>query len=468
MLAHHHSPTTARGYARRQPETTVLYGVVRDHLATLLDQARARSDHGFGYPRFVEREFEKFLRCGLLCRGFVRVRCAGCTDERWVAFSCKTRGFCPSCTGRRMADTGAHLVDRVLPPVPYRQWVLSLPRQVRFLLARDVTLLEKVLGVFLRKVFAWQRRRARVYGVAAPHCGAVTFVQRFGSLLNLNCHVHALFPDGVFAAGLDGSAVFHALPPPWDDDITTLVHQIAHAIHRLVERHLAHRGDDADDPPELLASEQARAVAALPSSGRASPPTPGRRCAFLDGYSLHAERIVNADDRSGLERLCRYGARSPIANSRLALDPAGRVVISLKRPLRDGRAELAFTPVDFLRRLATLIPPPYRHLTRYHGVFAPHHHLRAAVVAMVSSTASDDSTKHRQLDRKCRLAWAALMKRVFASDVLVCDRCGSPMRIIAVLPEGDACRAMLGHLGLPTMPPEPRALEPPDSFFEGD
>ena len=106
--------------------------------------------------------------------------------------------------------------------------------------------------------------------------------------------------------------------------------------------------------------------------------------------------------------------------------------------MRNGRAELTFTPVDFLRRLATLIPPPHRHLTRYHGVFGPHHHLRAAVVATVSSTASDDSTNHRQLDRKCRLAWAALMKRIFASDVLVCDRCAGPMRIIAVLPEGDS------------------------------
>ena len=467
MLAHHHSPTTARGYARRQPETTVLYGVVRDHLATLLDQARARSDHGFGYPRFVEREFEKFLRCGLLCHGFVRVRCAGCAAERWVAFSCKTRGFCPSCTSRRMADSAAHLVDRVLPAVPYRQWVLSLPRQVRFLLARDVTLLGKVLGVFLRKVFAWQRRRARGYGIGAPQCGAVTFVQRFGSLLNLNCHVHALLPDGVFVANPDGTAVFHTLPPPWDDDVTTLLHQIARAIHRLVEGHLARRSGD-DDPPELLASEQARAVATPPVPGRALLPPPGRRCAFLEGYSLHAERLVDADDRDGLERLCRYGARSPIANSRLALDPAGRVVIALRRPLRNGRAELTFTPVDFLRRLATLIPPPHRHLTRYHGVFAPHHHLRAAVVATVSSTASDDSTKHRPLDRKRRLAWAALMKRVFASDVLVCDRCAGPMRIIAVLPEGDACRAMLHHLGLPTTPPEPRALEPPDSFFDGD
>jgi hypothetical protein len=78
----HITPATPRGYARRQPEDTVLYGVVQDHLATLLDTARDRSEHGFGYPRFVEREFEKFLACGLLCHGFVRVRCDPCAEER--------------------------------------------------------------------------------------------------------------------------------------------------------------------------------------------------------------------------------------------------------------------------------------------------------------------------------------------------------------------------------------------------
>ena len=213
MLAAQLSPTPTRAYARRQPEDGTLYGVVRDHLPAVLERAREHSEHGFGYPRFVEREFEKFLACGLLCNGFVRVRCDHCADERLIAFSCKTRGFCPSCTSRRMAGTAAHLVDCVLPAVPYRQWVLSLPRQVRFLIARDSDLLTRVLGVFLGKVFAWQRRRARALGIEDPRCGAVTFVQRFGSLLNLNCHAHALLPDGVFAADADGAVSFHPLPP---------------------------------------------------------------------------------------------------------------------------------------------------------------------------------------------------------------------------------------------------------------
>ena len=101
-------------------------------------------------PRFVEREFRGFLRCGILAHRFVRVHCDGCGLDRVVAFSCKGRGFCPSCGGRRMADTVAHLVDRVLPEVPVRQWVLSLPFALRYRLAYDAPLASAVLRVFVR------------------------------------------------------------------------------------------------------------------------------------------------------------------------------------------------------------------------------------------------------------------------------------------------------------------------------
>jgi hypothetical protein len=89
-------------------------------------------------PPFVVAELRKFLRCGVLAHGFARVRCGACAFERLVPFSCKGRGFCPSCCGRRMAERAAHLVDHVLPPdVPVRQWVLSVPHRLRYRLAYD-------------------------------------------------------------------------------------------------------------------------------------------------------------------------------------------------------------------------------------------------------------------------------------------------------------------------------------------
>jgi len=84
-----------------------------------------------------------------------------------------------------MADTAAHLVDRVFPDVPARQWVLSLPFALRYRLAYDSEMVTAVLGVFIRALFGLYRRRARDYGIEQAQCGAVTFVQRFGSAANL-------------------------------------------------------------------------------------------------------------------------------------------------------------------------------------------------------------------------------------------------------------------------------------------
>jgi len=124
--------------------------------------------------------------------------------------------------------------------------------------------------------------------------------------LPLRCGEHArrhpTSPDGVFAAGPDVAVQFHPLPPPWDDDVARLLGQIARAIHRLVERHLAQRGDD--EPLDLLAAEQAHATTALPWPDRAPPPKPtSHRSAFLDGYSLRADRLIDANDREGLHGL---------------------------------------------------------------------------------------------------------------------------------------------------------------------
>src|SRR3989442_15131919 len=95
-----------------------------------------------------------------------------CGHDRLVPFSCRRRGWCPSCGGRRMAETAAHLVDYVFPIVPVRQWVLSIPFALRYRLAYDSRLLSNTLNVFIRVVFAELRRRARdLLGLKSAQCG---------------------------------------------------------------------------------------------------------------------------------------------------------------------------------------------------------------------------------------------------------------------------------------------------------
>jgi hypothetical protein len=116
-------------YRRREPEKEVLYQAIAENLETFLGRLRAE---GHELPRYVVEEFYRYLDCGILARGFARCSCEACGQSFAVAFSCKGRAFCSSCLGRRMADTAAHLVDNVFPHVPVRQWVLSLPFEIRY------------------------------------------------------------------------------------------------------------------------------------------------------------------------------------------------------------------------------------------------------------------------------------------------------------------------------------------------
>ena len=176
------------GYARHRPEETLLCRLVEQHYPAFL---AARAAAGRPLPKYVQEEFEAYLKCGRLEHGFLRVRCEGCHAEKLVAFSCKRRGFCPSCGARRMVESAALLADEVLPPRPLRQWVLSLPFALRFLLATDPQALRHVLGIVYRTLSAHLLKKARLTRVTGA-TGAVTLIQRLSSALNLNIHFHML------------------------------------------------------------------------------------------------------------------------------------------------------------------------------------------------------------------------------------------------------------------------------------
>jgi hypothetical protein len=388
------APRVARGsgphYERHRPEESVLYGVIQRELESFLAQAAARDR---AVPRFVEREFRAYLRCGILAHGFARVHCDACGFDRVVAFSCKGRGFCPSCGGRRMADTAAHLVDRVFPEVPVRQWVLSFPFALRYRLAYDALLMRAVSNVFIRTVFSSLRRRARErFGLTRSQCGAVTFVQRFGDAFRLNPHLHSLVLDGVYAREACGALRFYPLPPPEDSQVARVAGQLAKRIARLLERHgLGEAADSAEadslaEREPLLAALYSASITGRVATGRRAgqrvlrlgdridaellPALEGERCASVHGFSLHANVAVPARDRR-LERLCRYVGRPALASERLSHQGDGRLLYQLKQRWRDGTTHVVFETSELLEKLAALVPPPRFHLVRYHGILGP-------------------------------------------------------------------------------------------------
>ena len=266
-----------------------------------------------------------------------------------------------SCMGRRMADTAARLTDEVLPRVPVRQWVLSLPYEIRYRLAWDGELVGAVLAVFLRVVYGWYRRQARVQGYEDGRCGSVTFVQRFGSSLNLNPHVHVLMIDGVYIVGED-SPEFVSAPPLRDDDVQQIVEATAQRVVRLLQR----RG--------------------LLEEGHADP----------------------------------LWEQEPLLATITAASIQGQVATG------DGTYRIELSPQELIEKLAALVPPRRLNLVRYHGVLAPNAAARAQIVPDPQEEAQDHQAaccpdrEFTPAQRRHRLAWAALLRRVFRVDVTVC------------------------------------------------
>ena len=137
-------------------------------------------------PSFVLDELRDYLTCGVLAHGAVRFACGHCGEDRLVGLSCKGRGFCPRCLGRRMTEMARHWVSAVLPRVRVRQWVLSLPFELRVPLAYRHELTLAVHGVAARAIEGWYRDKARALGIADGRTGSITAVQRFGSDLALH------------------------------------------------------------------------------------------------------------------------------------------------------------------------------------------------------------------------------------------------------------------------------------------
>ena len=197
----------------------------------------------------------------------------------------------------------------------------------------DRKFLSEMLRVFLRTLFAWQRLRGRQAGITDGQPGAVTFIQRFGGILNLNPHFHSLLLDGLFTEGSDGRLVFTRLPSPTDEDIERLATRLAERLgtlarHRMKQAELDPPWDQDDDAHVLASNAEAlRTPGPLLQLDLGIPSSEIRKplCAKVDGFSLHAARTVEARDRQGLERLCRYGLRSPLSLERLSVDPDGQV-----------------------------------------------------------------------------------------------------------------------------------------------
>jgi hypothetical protein len=333
-----------------------------------------------------------------------------------------------------------------------RQYVVTVPWPRRWLLARRPDLARGVLAIALREIQRWLRSEGTAQ--LAGEAGSITVVQRFGSALNLNLHYHCLVLDGLFTEDPETEAPrWHRARTPTTEDIEALVVRIADRA----EAYLARRGYGRDAPGDEAEAAEDDALALIQSASVAgrSATRRGRkasrvqvkggrpfqlppRCASCDGYTVHAGVVIGAKDREGLERLCRYIARPPLAKPRVEVLPGGRVRIQLKRAWSDGTAAIDMTRLELAERLVALVPPPRANQVHYHGVLASRSRLRERVRPAPPMARPAPASVGRRLSKKPRgrsrwTPWSTLLWRVFGVVGFDCHCCSRTMKLRAVV-----------------------------------
>jgi hypothetical protein len=486
-----------------------LHRVVRENLLTLY-AAVEEGGSGAALPAFVRKELEGYVACGLLSRGFALMQCEGCKQSRLVAFSCKKRGFCPSCCGRRMAQTAANLIDHVLPPVPLRQLVLTMPFELRRRLAYDGPLLGAVSRVFMRSVLEWYRRRMEAEGAMDGRSGAVLVIQRCSSDLRLNPHIHAVLLDGAFTEGADGELSFHALPRLRTEELADVLQIVRVLILRLLVRRGVVQGepdltvvdDDLAEREPALAQLASAAVLGQPPAGpalrRRNPieialrGRPGITVASpLSvrelGFSLHAATRAGAEDERAREALIKYILRPPVAHERLRILPNDLVRLELKKPWSDGTTAVEMDPLSLLSRLCAAVPPPRRHTVIYAGVLGAASKLGSRGGLAERVRGPRDCSRIRPAPeppetlpapaplpplaplpdppsptRRSRYwPWLELLARTWGIDRGTCESCGGKMKLHALVQDSQSIARILHHLGEPTEAPTLAAARGP-------
>ncbi len=410
-------------YRPRKPEKTALFQVIKKNY---LPWRKNRAKLETPVPNYIENVFQKYLGCGILAKGFACAHCDGCCKDFLIAFSCKGRGICPSCNQRSMVETAAHLIDHVLPQVPFRQFVMSFPKRIRCYIENHKTL-QTVLKIVVDEI-----RKTLIANnpdVQAPQIGAISFIQHFGNTLNYHPHFHLVVTDGVFSS--EEGLQFHEATLT-QDDITDM----QEAIQKRVLRYFCNRKFfDKDEMQKMLAYENS-------------------------GFSLDATVKIPAYDKEALERLIRYCARPPFNSENIRVHNS-LINYRFPKPSYDGRLFMTLDALDFLERISHFIPYPRRHRRHYHGVLAPSSPLRKQVAFNAQKRLDTVAKTRQETDEKVNKAsrgWAQLIARIYEVDPLTCTNCGKKIKIITFVTHPEQIRRILRGIGWPITIPE---FDPP-------
>lgn len=404
------------GYARRVPEQTVLYRVIYHHRQALEYLWEDQFQQRFGALRHaVLTAFDAYLNCGILAHGCARAYCQNCKHSELIAFSCKRRGLCPSCDAKRGLIFAEQLNQTVLPPLPQRHLVFSLPKRMRVYFKYNRSLCKHLYrgawdaySSFVKQAFP---------DLPEAKTGAVMALHTAGDLLNFHPHIHTIALDGV----IDSTGTFHRLTEC----------DIAH-VQATFEQYIF----DALLDEELISQDVVNSMQSWEHSG----------------FNVFSATPIEADDEQARMFVARYLKKSPLALDRLSInESAEKPTIVCTRKCDDGEDSRFFSPLEFLAEISQHIPDTWEQTTRYFGCYAARSRklLNSAKKALPEIlTQAADPPPDLQSAKPASQHWARWIKKVYEVDPLICKKCGADMKIIAFVHKASEIEKISDNLGL--------------------
>jgi transposase-like protein len=410
-------------YRARRPKDSPLWRIFDARYEEFEAAYEERFAEKYGALRpVVGRVVERFLKCGILDFGFARVRCPGCGDEYLLAFSCKSRCLCPSCHKKKQVAFGEFAVEEVLAEVPHRHVVFSVPRRVRWAFRRDRRRLAKLARISYATIREFLET-AVGKGVGVP--GAVACVQSYGDLLDFHPHIHLLVSWGCFKR--DGTFVAVEAVPSTEE----LEKLFRHKVLRML----------LDE--EAINEEVVKNILSWPHTG----------------FGAFVGHEIPAADRKGREEVARYLAHPPIVVGRILGDgSSGTVVYKADKVHPRHQANFrTFDPLEFIAEVVSHIPNVHEKTAIYYGFYSNKSRgLRKAKGEKASKpgpegtagsgVAEGSTAEEDRAPAEVRKNWARLIRKVYEVDPLVCPRCGSEMKIIALIDRPEVIKRILSHL----------------------
>jgi len=418
-------------YRPRHPERTVLYRVLFHYFDQFLQEYESRFEREYGFLRPIIKEMvEHYLDCGNPRCGFARIRCPDCGEERLLYFSCRRRGFCPSCHSKRREEWGEWMREELLLDVPHRQVVFTIPKMLRIFFKYK----RRLLGDLCQAAVQALLKYLQVTIGTELRPGVVASVQTFGAKINPHAHLHFLVTEG----GEDSEGRFHHLASFQD---SLLAEFFSREVFALLLRE------------ELILEALVDKIAGWRHSG----------------FSVHSK--VRAKTREEAERVGKYMIRPLLSLQRLSLDEREGEVCY--RYGEDPEEAERMDYLEFIARVTSHIPDKGQVTVRYYGLYANAHR---------GKVRKSQPDKHlfiiveEENPRVPRRGWAEMIRKVFEVNPLTCPRCQGGIRIIAFLTDYAVVDRIIQHLKLTfaaDKPPPPHRVpqeflmdsEAPDAHF---